>query len=231
MLNLLKYFKNPFDTGRISDDSLKKFAEIHIQRLTANNGGGEFTEMITGITNAYNAYFGSATEEDTKFAQQQGLTITVNNIVDAFKAAASRKEGLIRSQYGKDSSEYQEFFPLGITEYRTARLSNIESLMTRFVAAATSHVVDLGQPLLDEFTGYLDTFKNAREAQLEKIGEVAESKSDSTVRRDEVETELFRNLHKISAMFPGGMNRCMDFFDQSFIRSAVKVTQEEGTTP
>jgi hypothetical protein len=231
MLNLEKFFQNHFNSKRISDLNLKKFTEIHIQRLAANNGGGEFIEMITSITDAYNGYFGSLTEEDSKYAVQQGLTISVYNIVDTFKSAISRKEGLIRSQYGKDSSEYQEFFPLGVTEYSNATLANIESLMTRFVSAAARHSAVLGQALADEFTEYLDTFKEAREAQLSKIGEVAESRTDSTAKRDDVEIELYKNLHKIALMFPCEVERCMDFFDQSFIKSKTKAPVEEASTP
>ena len=102
-----------------------------------NNGGGEFTTMITDTTTAYTNYFGSITDEDTKFAVQQGLTITMNNAVENFKKAVSQKEGIVRGNFGKDSSQYQEFFPNGVTEYSQATLQNVEMLMQRFVDAAT----------------------------------------------------------------------------------------------
>ena len=231
MINMETFFKNHFNTDRISDDNIRKFTEIHLQRMAVKNGGGEFTQMITDTTTAYTNYFGSMTDEDTKFAVQQGLTIAVNNAVENFKTAVSRKEGLVRGNFRKDSVEYQEFFPLGVTEYRNANLANIEMLMTRFVNAANTHVGVLGIPFLTEFQGYLSAFTSARGAQLQKIGEVADKKTDTSFKRDEVETELMKNVHLIASMYVGDINTCMDFFDQSFVRDGGGTSEEEPAPP
>ena len=232
MINLTTFFKNHFDTKEISDDNMKKFTEVHLQRLVANNTGGEFTTMVTDTTTAYTDYYGSMTDEDTKFAIQQGLTITMNNAVEAFKKAVSQKEGLVRGNFGKDSHEYQEFFPLGVTEYTKATLANIEMLMDRFIAAANNYVGTLGIPFLTEFQDYKNIYQSARDSQLQKIGEVAESKTDTSVKRDSLENELMKNVHLIASMFIGDVNRCMDFFDQSFIRdSSSNNGSEEPPTP
>ena len=231
MMNMETFFKNHFDTKEISDDNIRKFTEIHLQRMAAKNGGGEFTQMITATTTAYTNYFGSMTDEDTKFAVQQGLTIAVNNAVENFKKAVSQKEGLVRGNFGKDSTEYQEFFPLGVTEYSKATLQNVEMLMQRMVTAANAHVAQLGIPFLTEFQGYLSAFQSARGAQLLKIGEVVDSKTDTSFKRDTVEIELMKNVHLIGAMYVGDINTCMDFFDQSFIRNGSNGNGEEEPTP
>lgn len=228
MINLQTLFKNHFNTERISDDNLRKFTEIHIQRLSANNGGGDFTTMITDTTNVYTNYFGAITDEDLKYAVQQGLTIAMNNSVENFKAAVKRREGLIRSTFGEETPQYQEFFPLGISEYTTAILANIETLMVRFKNLANQYAVELGAALEAEITALHNTFVTARTAQLTKIGEVSESKTDTSVKRDVVEIELIKNVHLIGAMFPGDVNRCMDFFDQSFIRDASDNDEEDN---
>ena len=230
MMNMETFFINHFNTTRISDDNMKKFAEVHLQRLAANNGGGAFTTMITDTTTAYTGYYGSMTDEDTKFAIQQGLTVAMNNVVETFKNAVSQKEGIVKGNFGKDSPEYQEFFPLGITEYRTATLANIELLMERFADAANTHVAVVGLAFVTEFQGYLAGFRAAREAQLFKIGEVAESKTGTSVQRDSLEDELMKNVHLVGAMFVGDVNRCMDFFDQSFIRDSKTDDDEEPPT-
>ncbi|MBK9098699.1 MAG: hypothetical protein IPM14_11405 [bacterium] len=231
MINMETFFKNHFNTNKISDENLRKFAEIHLQRLSANNGGGDFSQMITDVTNAYSGYFGSITDEDTKFAVQQGLTIAVENAVANFKKAVSQKEGLVRATFGKDSPQYQEFFPLGVTEYSQATLQNIEMLMNRFVNAAVAHQAQLGAALVTEFQGYLTAYTTARTSQLVKIGEVADSKTSTSVQRDAVEVELMKNVHLIGAMFVGDVNRCMDFFDQSFVRDSGGGDDEDPVPP
>jgi len=230
-MNMETFFKNHFNTKEISDDNLRKFAEIHLQRMAAKNGGGEFTTMITDTTTAYTNYFGSMSDEDIKFAIQQGLTIAVNNAVENFKKAVSQKEGLVRATFGKDSREYQEFFPLGVTEYSKATLQNVEMLMQRFVGAANRYSVQLGAALETEFQGYLTAFTSARTSQLLKLGEVADSKTDTSFKRDDVENELMKNVHLIGAMYVGDINTCMDFFDQSFVRDGSNGGDEEEPTP
>jgi hypothetical protein len=231
MINLETLFKNHFNTTKISDDKMQKFADIHLQRLAANNGGGEFTTLITDTTTAYTGYYGTITDEDTKFAVQQGLTITMNNAVEAFKKAVSQKEGIVKGNFGKDSAEYQEFFPNGASEYSQAILANIEMLMDRFIHAANDHVGVLGIPFLTEFQNYKTDYTAARDAQLQKIAEVADSKTESHQNRDVLELQLHTNLHTIAAMFPGDVDRCMDFFDQSFIRDSNNGDDEEPTPP
>jgi hypothetical protein len=187
--------------------------------------------MITDTTTAYTNYFGSMTDEDTKFAVQQGLTIAVENAVDNFKKAVSQKEGIVRGNFGKTSTVYQEFFPLGVTEYSKANLANIEMLMTRFVNASNAHVAELGIPFITEFQGYLTAFTSARASQLQKIGEVVDLKTDTSFKRDDVENELMKNVHLIGAMYIGDINTCMDFFDQSFVRDGSNGGGEEEPQP
>lgn len=218
MLNLNILFKNHFSSRLISDNSIRKFAEVHLQRLSANNSGGEFTQTITDTQNVFDSYFGSMSDEDQNFAIQQGLTISVTKVLKEFKLFISSSEGLVRAQFGKKSSEYQEFFPNKMKEYWHLNLANAEKVMERFYNVAGRHsnvfgdsIKNLAQTLLTEFT-------EARSNQLKKKGEVAEKKSSTRERRKNLELQLIKNLHYIGYLYPGNINRCNDFFDQSFLR-------------
>lgn len=221
MINFETLFKNFFDTDKISDDNLKKFTEDHIQRLIANNGGGTFTSILTATTTKFNAYFGKIAAEDISFAVQQSLTKTVDQIMADFKNSVSQQEGLIRSFYNVNTSTYQEFFPLGVTEYRQAGKSNIETLMARMVSACTVHTADLGAAIVTLFTDYKTNYKAARDAQLLKFGEVDTNKTGTETARNDLEVQLCANLHFIGFTFPADVSRCMDFFDQSIVRADV----------
>jgi hypothetical protein len=104
-------------------------------------------------------------------------------------------------------------------------------LMQRFVTASNKFAVQLGAALATEFQGYLTAFTTARTSQLLKLGEVADSKTDTSLKRDSVENELMKNVHLIGAMFVGDINTCMDFFDQSFVRDTKTEEEEEPVTP
>ena len=81
MFNLNTLFTNFFERSAISDNNIRKFAEVNLERLSANNGNGEFSQIIADTQNAYNQYFGSMSEEDKNFAMQQGLTISVYKLL------------------------------------------------------------------------------------------------------------------------------------------------------
>ena len=222
MINLLTLLKNHFNNDEIADDNLKKFAEIHIERLTANNTSGDFTSIIDSITPVYNDFFSAISDESTKSAVKEGLTLKTYTILSDFKKAVARSEGLVRGTFGKASPQYQEFFPHLMKEYYHSNLANSEALMTRFIGAAEKYSAELGSDLAAKFNQILTEFKSAREAQLYKIGEVAELKTNSAEKRKLLVNELYKSFHTIAAMFPGNYERSMDFFDQSFLRIKQK---------
>lgn len=218
MIDLNKLFANLFERSAISDNNIRKFAAIHLQRLTSNNSGGEFTQIIADTQIAYNQYFGSMNEEDQNFAAQQGLTISVSKVLKEFKLFVSSSEGLVRAQFGKKSTEYQEFFPYKMKEYWHLNFTNAEKVMKRFYNAANKHSNVFGDSIKNLALTLLTEFKEARTNQLKKKGEVADKKSSTRERRKNLELQLIRNLHYVGYLYPGNVNRCNDFFDQSFLR-------------
>lgn len=222
MINLKMFYRNHFATKEISDNSLKQFTEIHIQRLAAKNTGGQYNQIISDTTAVYNAYFSSLTDENTKFAVQQGRTINVMKVVKEFKQMVSQKEGTIRGIWGVASKEYQEFFPYGITEYWAALLSNIETLITRFANSAALHQADLGAAFVNLFNDYKTNFAIARSAQLLKMAEVVDAKTLAAQNRTALEIQLMKNVNTLAIEFAGNVDEAMDFFNQSVLKNNRK---------
>lgn len=225
MLDLNMLFKNHFSDRLISDNNIRKFAEIHLERLLANNGSGEFSQLITETQNTYNQYFGSISEEDKSFAIQQGLTISVTKVLNEFKQFACSSEGLVRAQFGKKSAEYQEFFPYKMKEYWHLNLTKAESVMERFYKASDRHSPVFGNSLKILAQTLLTEFKEARINQLKKKGEVSAKKSSTRERRKDLELQLIRNIHYIGYLYPGDIKKCNSFFDQSFLKRKKTVKQ------
>ncbi len=227
MMNLRSFFKVVFANEQISDEKLAKFTEIHIQKMAANNNNGRYTTLITEASAAYEAYFGAVKEEDTKYAVQQSHTKSMQAVFEEFKKTVSQKEGAVRSNWNVDSPTYQEFFPLGVTEYSTSTLANVELLMNRMVTAARAHEKELGEAFLTIFTDIETRFIAARTTQLHKKGEVSGSKDAAARKRDNLERQLMKNLLTLALEYMGDPDRGMDFFDQSFIHK-VGGKEEDG---
>ncbi len=232
MVNLATFFKVPFDSKEISDDDLRAFTLDHLQRLKAA-AGAKYAALVAPTEAAYTGYFGAMTGEDTAASLREGLTRRVNAAVEAFQAAVSQKEGIVRGTFGKDAPAYQEFFPRGLSEYGRATLAEIETLMTRMTDAALRHKTELGQPLADQFAALRAEFVAARTAQLGKKGEVSEGRAGTSARRDTLELQLMDNLLVLAREFKGRPNDGLALFDQSLIRrpSAASSDAEPPAAP
>ena len=110
MLDLRTFFKNHFDTREVSDDNLRKFVEDHLNRMISHNGNAVYTTYIQDTQVLYDKFNTFIKQEDQTFTAQQGKTLLTDKILSEFVALVSRKEGAVRSEFGKDSPEYQEFF-------------------------------------------------------------------------------------------------------------------------
>jgi hypothetical protein len=229
MINLRNFFEIAFDAPDISDDKLRKFSEVHLRKLTANNGDHSLDSLVADTTAAHTSFFGAITDEDTHTAVRQGLTQAMNKAIADFKERVSRREGMIRDVWGKAAPEYLEFFPQGLSEYSGATLANVETLMTRMVNASTAHKDQLGQAFVDVFVGLKKAYVDARTAQLDKQAAVLGSKTEAAEGRAALERQLMVNVLTLALKFLGDPDRGLDFFDQSIIRSPQATPAAEPT--
>lgn len=226
MLDLNIFYKNHFDDKQISDNKLRKFAGINLERLTANNSGGEFTQLIADTNDALQEYAAAQTKLDVSFASQQGLTIAVNNLLSEYKNYIGNSEGFVRATFGKAGTEYQEFFPYKKDEYWRSNLKNAEQLMDRFLDAADRHSAELGTGVKNKVQALLTDFRNARKAQLLKKAEVTDSRTELRKKRHILEIQLMKNLLYVGFIYADNPNKCNDFFDQSFLRRKKKKAEQ-----
>lgn len=227
MQNLQNFFKNPFNTGEISDDNMRKFAEDHQQRLTVKNSGGVYTSILTPTVPLVLAFGTAIDAEDSQTSTQQGKTILVDKHIDNFKKAVSRREGAVRSAFGTDSSQYQEFFPHGLTEYSDANKGNVFTLMTRMMNKSVDYAADLGTAIGTEFTDIRTAYEAARIAQQTAFGSVEDLRTATATARAALVEQLGLNLLFIAGKNLGHPDRLDDFMDQSIIRRPSD--SEDGT--
>lgn len=227
MLNLKNFFKNHFDTDRISDDNLNKFGKDHVQRLTANNSGGDYTSILTPTVSLVSAFSAAINAEIVESGIQKGNTLDVDKHIDNFQQLVRRREGLIHSVFGKDSSQYMAFFPLGLTEYNEATKANIEALMTRMKDRSIHYAAELGTAIGTEFTTILNNYVAQRDEQLLAFGQVEVLRTATATARAALVEQLGLNLLFIAGKNLGHPDRLDDFMDQSIIRRPSD--SEDGT--
>jgi hypothetical protein len=228
MKKFLVFFSVIFLRRKITDERLQKYTEDHLQRLAANNNSNQFDVMINETEAAHSNYFGALKNEDLALALRQSRTVSVDNVIDRFKARMNRAEGAIRDKWGKDSDVYEEFFPHGLNEFTHINKTTYESLIARFISSLTGHQGDLGAVILADFTTLQSDYITARGQQLLKKGEVDMSRADKTNARMELAFQLQKNILDIAKMYLGDVQKGMSFFDTSTLYSRKHGEDEEA---
>jgi len=216
MLKFESVFKNHFESNKISDDNLAKFALDHISRLQAS-AEPALQALVTEVGSAHADFTNRVSNEDQKTVQRISLTHTTDELIQDFKAEVSRQEGLIRSMFGKDTPEYLLFFPQGVSEYANAVKANVQTLMERIDATMQAHANVLPQTVVSRFSTLSEDYRLSRSNQLQRAGDVSTGKASTASMRTALELALLRSMHTIAASYPGNVVQCTAFFDQSII--------------
>ena len=218
MIDLKRFFTNPFGDRQISDDELRTFTEDHLGRLSAANTGGEFDSRLTNTTAAFNAFFGEVTDEELKVALQKSATQTMNARWSAFLAyMINRGEARVVDRTGRPSALYTQFFPRGLNEYHQATVADRQSLAERVKQLATTNAVTLGQDFVDAVTLLVDDFDTARGAQVTSKGATVDAGTDRRAVRDAMDVQLFDNLLALAQKHKGNPDAATSYFNQSLL--------------
>lgn len=220
-------FKNHLDNKNVSDDSMNRFAQDSIQRLTANNTGGIYTPLLAPSNLAYTNFFNAINTQAHSQSVQEGSTVSVDQYKQEFIDLVAMKEGIIRGTWGKDSAIYQEFFPRGMDEYHQATKGNVQTLMTRFNQAISDHRAELPAGFDLPFTTLKTNYEAARTLQLSRIGTTDGNRLATATLRNVLETQLMKNLLTIALNNIGNPDAVNVYFDQSIVRRPVRKPEEE----
>lgn len=231
MFDLSKLFTIPFEDPRISFGEHLAFSREHLRRVKAQNESGDhagqFAAIVAATQPLFDAFSLTMTDRDSTGVEREAETLAKNQALKTFQTAVSRREGLIRSAFDRTAPQYQEFFPQGLTEYAQATLENAEVLVDRMAAKTLKYVLQLGQPIVDEFAALRTAFKAALTTQQEQTGDVANAIRQRQAARVALSRQLMLNALDLAKLFLGQPERCADFFDLSIIKEPVRAKKEE----
>lgn len=220
MIELAKYFRILFLSVRISRVRLKEFTEDHIIRLTNNNPGGIFTTILTAVTNAYTNYYGDMSSEEINLAVQEGKTIAMNESREALEKQLSENEKLVAYTYRNNLSLYEEFYPLGLTEYQNADLGTFDTITQRYKSVLSNHSADFPVQFVTDYNTVQGTFKANRDAQITAFSDVSTERSDLQTTRPELAYHLTKNLLTIALQYLGDESKAEVYFNQAILNAA-----------
>jgi len=228
MLEIIKYFRILFTHKNISRERLKDFCEDHIARLNANNPGGIFTTILTQITAAYNNYYGDLSSESVNLAVKEGKTVAMKNSRAALVQQLSDNEKLVAFTYRINKDKYEEFYPLGVTEYIQADLATLETISHRYLQVLNNYAADFPPAFIADYTAVQATFIANRNAQVTAKGNVSAERSDLVTSRAALVKQLTTNLLIIATQFVGDETKAAVYFDSATLRAAFKKSKRRA---
>jgi hypothetical protein len=105
-------FGNLFDDRKIISERLAAFAQDTINRLVAANETNEYTTLIESLRSALTSLRTELGDIATTPSQQKGATLTLNQLMAAFKNTMSEKKGAIADKLGGFTAPaFIEFYP------------------------------------------------------------------------------------------------------------------------
>lgn len=231
MIDLKRFFRNPFTDKEISNSELQRFAEDHLAKLSAANAGGAYDALLTDTTAAYEAYFGELANVSLRAALQKAATQTMNaRWAEFVKWMTGKGEARVKDRADKPSAVYTEFFPAGLTEYHGASVAGGQTLANRVKASAATHEALLGADFkakVDELAG---GYLSAREAQVERKGDKTGGQGNRDDSKAALQDQLFENLLTLAKETKDPEKSAL-FFNQSLLEDTTASGEPEAVPP
>ena len=143
MIRLENFFKILFRMVSLSEANFMKFVEDHLERLRSNNPGDRYAALLNILVATFGEFRTAIDVRNLNQALQESQTLTVDQVIAAFKAKISRAHTDITDRWDVGTPIYEKFFPHGPEEYAKATKGNVGSLMNRFISICDIHKSDL----------------------------------------------------------------------------------------
>jgi len=212
------YAALPFEHILVGRDPIVRFFTDHGSRLqNAVDQGAPFGGLLPPFNECLGRLTASKTGTAVNLAQQGSETMTVDNLIQQFKASITALEPKVMVQFPKGSVQYHEFFPQGKSGYSRITKGNADNLFATVISACENHKDKLGPQLKDEFVALQNKYLAARNKQLEKKGSTSSTRSAWDDNLDEIKDLAFHNLLVIADHHRGQTEKMRLYFDQSII--------------
>lgn len=219
MLDPIRLVTDLFKEKNLSDADLRAFTEDFLARLAnpENNPAGIYNSMLVGTTNRYQNYYGNMSTQLSKEAIGKGLTISMNNALDAVLSKLRGLQGLIKFKFGDKSEVYKEFYPQEMKQYYNASLGETATLFARFLEIAVTHLQVPYPAEVAELTILIDNFTAARHAQEINFSTVDNIATDRHSSRKALTIQLTRCFLRIASDTVENPDKFDDYYEPRYL--------------
>ena len=231
MRNLSRFLDNPFDDKDISIAELIAFTTDHLERMIANNTGGELSERITATSQSYDVVADCVTNDQGKLGIRMARKQAKDNFRKSLPAAVTKLVAAVIAQYGDGSPEVTECVPNGRSIFSSCRDDQVEVHLQTLVNAITAHQADLGAPLVTAATNLKTAWVTIHTASEASTGGKTTTEEGKKLARENLQLMLYLNLVKLMEMFPRQPEKLALYMQQHLLENPSSGEEPEPPAP
>ena len=213
MMDLHKFFINPFNAADISMDELLAFTTDHLQKMTANNPGGVFTGRLVATNTALTGVGNAFTDDQTKL----GLRKARKQAKDAFRSALAKKISPlavgVEAKFGEGAPEFTECFPQGRKIFSDCTDDKVANHLQTLINGVTAHQAQLGAQLVTDAMALLTGWNAVYAPSESSTGAKTTTETAKAAARAALQLELFKNLLTLALNFAGQPEKLDDYME------------------
>jgi len=217
MIDLSRFFLNPFTDRCISLGNLYAFTTDHLGRLKAKAPEGLAPDRLAATRSALAALDGTCQDDSRKLGERKTQKLNKQAFRKALPAVIAEVNVAVKAKYGERAAQVKGCFPQGRKVFARCRDVMLENYLGALIAELHSIAPDLDPavPALVEKlrTDWLDLHQASDTAGGRK--KTAEESRRSA--RGNLERELYLNLLALAQAYPLQPEKLAEFMQPSLL--------------
>ena len=231
MRTLASFLENPFDDDGISIAELIAFTTDHLQRMSANNAGGELSTRIAATTSSLAVVEDCVTDDQGRLGVRMARKQAKDDFREQIPTEVKRIEAGFIAAFGADSPILLEALPQGRTIFQTCRDDQVEVHLQTLLDAATTHQADLAPATLTQATTLKNNWVAIYQASEASTGAKTVTQEGKRLARENLQLMLFLNLLKLAEMFPRQPEKLSLYMMQHLLENPSSTPPPTPPTP
>ena len=227
MRNLAHLLDNPFDDSDIALARLIAFSTDNLQRMIANNTGGEFSTRITATTSALSTVTNCFTDDQTKLGIRKARKDAKDDMRISIRETVAKLIGAVTAEFGPDSPEVTECVPQGRSIFSTCADDQVSQHLQVLINGITAHQAQLGAPLVTKATALKTAWDTIYAASETASGAKTATEEEKQHAREALQLVLYYNLIKLMDLFPRQSEKLPLYLTQSLLEAPGSEEDEE----
>lgn len=232
MLDLIRFFINPFEDPEISKAELQTFGVAHLAEMIAQNTDGTLSANIASTTSLLTTLNTKLGSETLKLGIQKARVRAKDDYRQHIVDELGKVQGAVHTTYGKKHPKNDEIFPEGASIFSSCEDAQLDEKLDALHDALTTNQPELGsnprnivETLRTQWEliyGSSNTGKAGRSTAL----------NDAKLAAKALRTQLFDNLLVCARKWHGQLDRARLLFPQHLLENPASPEDEEpGPTP